>query len=869
MDHKKSKQNNKSIENLNDFAEMQITILAAFRTFYSLRWEDLHGLSVEQAKLRVKKAVMESVKNGCRTCRIITGRGNHVNARGERGTIFNACESWLESDELKPFIENYEKRVGHYVVKMKRMSNFAPVENFNHQNIKNFYKNNLSNLQLLANQGEARSQFLVGCAYALGIELSCDYKKAFNVLLKAANQEHGPAQEFIGMFYYVGEGVRQDDKKAMEWLEKAVNNGRGTAAYTLSSAYFYGFGCGINTKLSAAWAARGAVLGDLFSMRRVGNLYLHGYPEESVPKDIKKAIRWYTQAAKNGDAYSQYQLGCFYKNGEGVPLNLEEGFKWYLLSAKTGDTDGMIGVAACYLEGSGCERNMQAAKEWLEKADELGHPDAKLMLSAYYISMGDISKALELRQISADSGSVQAQVKIFTDPLTDRDLREKVLFQLLEQPVSEITQHSPLFIQFLVSQCLLMKMAATESKSQTKKNNRRGLLLLEDLAKKGHSEALLLMGAHFCQNNFDKAMEYWEKGATLSDMDCLFLAGLLYKDAGKGKQYVDRAVQAKHPAALLHEALIPFKSGFSEDDETFQSTLSQLIVSIKEGIKADKSNYLNISWGVDLVPARALLAIITLLLRQPYRLKLDNEIVQASLALLRQAANENNRDVQYYLGIYLITVGCPLEYREEFTNWMEDLTRVDPSVREQPWFALYIMFSKHYKTPFAEGLDWLKKSEEAGNLISKEIIKTVLQNPFYTVEQISSIPGVGLIGINDLDFRKIEIYPLVKKKMMDYQTYLLNCWLEGSKEENSRLNSQELTGSRVDEDKDKSKMQSEPSEALVEASITMALAESFSQLFKMSSTHLTTGSSPAASSSQTEHISSINLQSVIKGQSFG
>ncbi len=866
MYSKKTSQKSQSMSSSGDFNEIGIATITAMRTFYNLRWDDLHGCSVDEAKSRVKKAIMESVKDGCRTCRIITGRGNHINAKGQRGVIFAACETWLESVELKPYIESYEKRDGHYVVKIKRLAKFNFLEKFNDQNIELFYKNNLCSIEKSADIGEAKAQFLLGCAYTFGVKmLSYNYKKAFELLSKSAAQEYGPAQEFLGMFYYVGEGIRQNDKKAMEWLEKAVNNGQGMAAYILSSAYFYGFGCEINTKLSAVWAMRGATLGDITSMRRVGNLYLHGYPEESIPKDINKAVHWYMKAAQQGDPYSQYQIGYFCQHGEVIPLNLEEAFKWYLLSAKGGDTDAMISVATCYLRGIGCDKNREEAKEWLEKADELGHPDAKLMLSAYHRAIGNIQRAFELRQASADSGSVRAQMQLFVNP-TDGYSRQKSIFQLLEQPIHELSKHTPLYMQFMLGMLLLMK---AESSEKTKKNNQRGILLLEELAEKGYTEAMLLLGWYFSQKNSNKAVEWWEKGSLLGNIDCMFLVGIFclnrekIKDAEiKSKRYLDMAVQARHPAALLYSALKIIKPTPPENDEELEKALAQLLSAIEQAQKIDRTNYAELSLGVELVPAKALLALITILLWQPYRLDLNNSVVEASLAQLRQAAKENNRQIQYYLGIFLVLVASPLVHHREATDWIENLSKEDASIKRQPWLNAYLLFSKHCKPVFVEGLELLVKAADEGNSISKEIIATIFQNPFYTVENLCSISGFEFVGMDELNFGKISLYQLIKEKMEAYKLHLLKSWQEESKRECNVPCYPQSSERPADKVEGKSKMQSGTSDALVDASVTMAMIESLSQLFKLNSVASSADSMVEESQSQVENKQSIKPQSI-------
>jgi S1-C subfamily serine protease len=48
-------------------------------------------------------------------------------------------------------------------------------------------------------------------------------------------------------------------------------------------------------------------------------------------------VKWYTLAAKQGDADAQYFLGWMYDNGDGVPQDDKTALKWFTLAAKQGD----------------------------------------------------------------------------------------------------------------------------------------------------------------------------------------------------------------------------------------------------------------------------------------------------------------------------------------------------------------------------------------------------------------------------------------------------------------------------------------------------------------------------------------------------
>ena len=62
-----------------------------------------------------------------------------------------------------------------------------------------------------------------------------------------------------------------------------------------------------------------------------GYMYATG---EGVPQDGVEAVAWYRQAAEQGDAKAQYNLGAIYRFGWGVPEDDVEAYKWFNLSPR-------------------------------------------------------------------------------------------------------------------------------------------------------------------------------------------------------------------------------------------------------------------------------------------------------------------------------------------------------------------------------------------------------------------------------------------------------------------------------------------------------------------------------------------------------
>ena len=95
-----------------------------------------------------------------------------------------------------------------------------------------------------------------------------------------------------------------------------------------------------------------------------------GFPLRVETKPAKERVRIYQEAAEQGYANAQYNLGICYANGRGVPKNYEEAAKWYRLSAEQGYINAQYNLGVMYDNGQGVEQSYSKAVEWYRKAAE-------------------------------------------------------------------------------------------------------------------------------------------------------------------------------------------------------------------------------------------------------------------------------------------------------------------------------------------------------------------------------------------------------------------------------------------------------------------------------------------------------------------
>ena len=102
--------------------------------------------------------------------------------------------------------------------------------------------------------------------------------------------------------------------------------------------------------------------GDEQAQYQLAETYYWG---EGAPRDYRKALKWYQQAAENGYADAQYQLGYLHQHGPDL-VNKDDSlaFEWYLKAAKQGHVSAQTKVSLMYRMGKGVEKNPALARKW-------------------------------------------------------------------------------------------------------------------------------------------------------------------------------------------------------------------------------------------------------------------------------------------------------------------------------------------------------------------------------------------------------------------------------------------------------------------------------------------------------------------------
>lgn len=240
-------------------------------------------------------------------------------------------------------------------------------QEYNDQEIE---KCNHSQLQTLAERGDARAQLKLAVNYYNGYDVFQDKEAALRWFREAALLGNTKAHYWLGTMYKKGEIVGKSSQKAAEHFRQGAMAGDPWAQYELAQCYQNGTWYEKNTYNAALWynACAESNIGEL-QYYAASNLNKIGYDFTS--------LKWYIKAAENGYAKAQTYLGHFYfkpnrlytEQGKStnLPVNYTEAAKWFKKAAEQGDRDAINWYSICLEYGLGVPRNKEQSELWHNK----------------------------------------------------------------------------------------------------------------------------------------------------------------------------------------------------------------------------------------------------------------------------------------------------------------------------------------------------------------------------------------------------------------------------------------------------------------------------------------------------------------------
>ena len=149
------------------------------------------------------------------------------------------------------------------------------------------------------------------------------------------------------------------------------------------------------------------------AQNNLGWMYAEG---KGIAQDDAEAVKWYCKSAEQGDADAQYNLGYVYQYGKGVVLDYAVAVNWYRKSAEQGDADAQNNLGWMYEEGKGIAQDDAEAVKWRRKSAEQGNASAQHYLGYMYLTgkgvAQDDAEAVKWHSKSAEQGYASAQFNL-------------------------------------------------------------------------------------------------------------------------------------------------------------------------------------------------------------------------------------------------------------------------------------------------------------------------------------------------------------------------------------------------------------------------------------------------------------------------
>ena len=150
--------------------------------------------------------------------------------------------------------------------------------------------------------------------------------------------ENGDARSqcVLGFRYFNGIGIVKDNVEAAKWFRKSAEQGDVDAQGLLGLCYEQGKGVSTNIMEAIKWDRLAAEQGSASDQNSLGFIYSSG---KEIAQDYVEAAKWFHRAAEQGNFIGQHQFAncCYF--GRGVPVDYVEAYKWYNLAAAQGVDD--------------------------------------------------------------------------------------------------------------------------------------------------------------------------------------------------------------------------------------------------------------------------------------------------------------------------------------------------------------------------------------------------------------------------------------------------------------------------------------------------------------------------------------------------
>jgi len=157
----------------------------------------------------------------------------------------------------------------------------------------------------MAELGELNSQLNLAYIYA---SYQRDYAKSFYWYARAAEHESPKAWNSLGLHYLNGWGAPKNIARAIVLFRRSAGTGDVVGMENLGAALLMQQPTALQQQEALHWLHKAASAGDKLAQYNLAVIYQEG---KIVPRDIKKSIALFQQAASQGDSQAAEALKSY------------------------------------------------------------------------------------------------------------------------------------------------------------------------------------------------------------------------------------------------------------------------------------------------------------------------------------------------------------------------------------------------------------------------------------------------------------------------------------------------------------------------------------------------------------------------------
>lgn len=216
-------------------------------------------------------------------------------------------------------------------------------------------------------------------------------------------------------------------------LKSDAKNGNIEAKYQLGSTYHWGYKVACDSNQAIYWYSRAIEEGHVKALVNLGYIYI----VEGVPQNIIKGIELWKEAARTKDVKALYNLGICYRNP--LKFNLNENLhnsraddkliiKWFREAAEQGDVDSQ-GELGIFLYENDIDRN--EGLHWIRLAASQGMDIYQYYLATIELSSGNIDEAISWYQQTSWRGAKYNLGLIYLLGLSNTGINHELAYKYL------------------------------------------------------------------------------------------------------------------------------------------------------------------------------------------------------------------------------------------------------------------------------------------------------------------------------------------------------------------------------------------------------------------------------------------------------